>query len=1266
MATKIVYLYILLFVAIVNHVTAQSRPYFQEQQYIYNNWNNKNGLTQNTVADILKDEEGYLWLATEEGVLRFDGTNFKVFNRENTPGVHSSTFYDLAKSKQGVWAAAVNTILYLNSDSIKTYDFRKHLKNSWISAISEDPQGVLWAGTNNGELFYIKNHRITRYHGLPAKNLKSIQTLNKNSDKLFLGTERGLFQINKDQSLAYVPGFETQNIRALEIDKYGSLWIGTKEDGLYHLKGKNTTQYTIKDGLNELFIRSLGISPGGDIWIGTSSSGIQILKDGIFEDLKDNGISNDGIKSIAFSEPDLIWLGTPASGLIQMKPARIQKFLKSDGLAGKVILPIYQHRKGEIWIGTAGQGINRIKDGKISHYTRRDGLANEIIISLYGTNERMLVGTVGGLNIFNLKSGKFEREFTIKDGLASNVVQSIFEDSSRRIWISTASGGVHLLENNKIKRLPLPVELLNAEMTSIFEDQKKNIWIGSSGAGFISINSENKITLYKNNLGVSSDMVYAFYEDKEGSLWLGTEAGLIPFQKKKIFDKSNGLKFNGIYRIIDDGRGYVWLSGNFGLQRISIHDLIKQKHNRSASPQISSRFFGTADGMANSETNGNISPAGWKMNDGNIWFPTVEGIAIVKPAKSESEQWLGPVKINSIQYDGSVKTQLKNIKIPPNVSTVSINYTSVNLVNPEETTYYYRLKGLSDTWEEAGNRNTAYFTLLNPGEYIFEVKAEQSGSWSKISKLSFNVIPVFYQTFWFRSVLGFLFLIMGFFVHKLYSSIHQESILTKMVDDRTNELMEKNEKFELINKQLDANRQQYQSLFFDNPYAVFSFDLAGNFISANKVTSELTGYPIEELLTMSFVPLIPKDSVNEVLEKLIKAGMGATQNYQTKIQTASGESLFVDVTNLPMTIDGKISGIYGVVKDITEEKLLTDQLALANERFRLANKATSDSIWDWDLKTNEIKRDENFLEVKLGYNPSSPDSIFESFRKLIHPEEVEKICNKLSKVLNDKSEEFWEEECRLLKPDNSYAIVYNKGYIIRDDEGQAIRMIGASQDITERKLEEQQLKLMESVITYTTDAVIISKVEGEELKIVFVNDAFTAMTGYILADIQCEKSPILRGPNTKSDQLSHFNRAINTGTAYQSEIINYKKNGDAFWVEVNMVPVKDKDGKCTYWVSIERDVTDRKNQMLSIEKQNDQLKEIAWTQSHVVRAPLSRIMGVVNLFEEGCVEETEIEEFLQYIKQSGNELDEIIKDIVKKSEIVEGNYIDEPEKRVRI
>ncbi|MGB4398517.1 MAG: two-component regulator propeller domain-containing protein, partial [Daejeonella sp.] len=581
MGTKCYFLPFILLLILGSSSFAQRKSPFRSVNYTYQTWNNKNGLIQNSVADIVKDENGYLWIATEEGIQRFDGINFKVINEENTAGLYSSTFYDLFKSRQGIWAASLNTVLYVKDDSITSFDFRSHIKSSWISAISEDDKGTLWIGTNLGDLFYLKNQKIVKHAGWPGKGTQSIQVMSKGPKGLLIGTDNGLFQINRDEAVVPVPGLQTQNIRAIALHKDGSLWIGTKDNGLYLLRGGKTLNYTRKEGLNELFIRSIGISPQGEVWLGTSSSGIQVFKDGKFTNVKDNGSSNDGVKCIFFTEPNLIWLGTAASGLIQMKPARIQNILKTDGLADNVILPIYQHRNGEIWIGTAGQGLNRLKDGKIFHYTRGDGLASEIILSIYGTDDKILIGTPEGLNTFNLKTSTFDRKYKVEDGLASNVVQSILEDSKKRIWISTNSGGVHILEDDKIKRMPLIGEISKAELTSIFEDRRKNIWVGSSGAGIVSINPKNEFKYYKNNSGVSSDIVYGFYEDKEGSLWLGTEAGLILHQKKKILNKANGLNFNGIYRIIDDGEGFIWLSGNFGIQRFSVQELLRVKHDNS-------------------------------------------------------------------------------------------------------------------------------------------------------------------------------------------------------------------------------------------------------------------------------------------------------------------------------------------------------------------------------------------------------------------------------------------------------------------------------------------------------------------------------------------------------------------------------------------------------------------------------------------------------------------------------------------------------------
>ncbi len=202
---------------------------------------------------------------------------------------------------------------------------------------------------------------------------------------------------------------------------------------------------------------------------------------------------------------------------------------------------------------------------------------------------------------------------------------------------------------------------------------------------------------------------------------------------------------------------------------------------------------------------------------------------------------------------------------------------------------------------------------------------------------------------------------------------------------------------------------------------------------------------------------------------------------------------------------------------------------------------------------------------------------------------------------------------------------------------------------------------MESVITHTTDAVIISKAFENEFKISYVNDAFTRMTGYLIEEIIDKSTSILRGDDTDSKDLQRYKAAQKNWLPYKTEMLNYKKNGEPFWIDINMMPVADKDGNFTHYISIERDITERKKHVKAIEDQNTKLREISWIQSHIVRAPLTRMIGLINLIEEGSIPEAMLSEILMHIKSSGLEIDLIIRDIVKKSELVNNNMLIEEE-----
>jgi hypothetical protein len=242
--------------------------------------------------------------------------------------------------------------------------------------------------------------------------------------------------------------------------------------------------------------------------------------------------------------------------------------------------------------------------------------------------------------------------------------------------------------------------------------------------------------------------------------------------------------------------GILWASGNFGIQRMRVENLLTVKNDESGTQRISSRLFDTSDGMANHEANGGVFPAGWKMDNGQIWFPTMQGIAQINPeALFESEEGMG-VHIESLRYGDNELTETDNIKVPPGVYNLEIHYGSFDFKKPHTINYFFRMDALSDEWQPAGNRNVAYFTSLKPGNHTFEVKAEQFGSESNIASIAFSVEPFFYQTVFFQFLVLFGLFLAGYFVHLFYSKIKLGESLKKLVDHQTNELQVRNRKLE--------------------------------------------------------------------------------------------------------------------------------------------------------------------------------------------------------------------------------------------------------------------------------------------------------------------------------------------------------------------------------------------------------------------------------------------------------------------------------------
>ncbi|MDN3582717.1 PAS domain-containing protein [Mucilaginibacter flavus] len=330
---------------------------------------------------------------------------------------------------------------------------------------------------------------------------------------------------------------------------------------------------------------------------------------------------------------------------------------------------------------------------------------------------------------------------------------------------------------------------------------------------------------------------------------------------------------------------------------------------------------------------------------------------------------------------------------------------------------------------------------------------------------------------------------------------------------------------------------------------------------------------------------------------------------------------------------------------------LFNGLQHSNNRYEAVAKATSDTIWDWDIVNDTIQYNYGMNKV-FGYKLNEVANVKHWWNSKLHPTDVANVAGALVEAFESDDNNL-QLEYRFLCADGQYKYIFDRAFIIRNTDGDPIRMVGAMQDITRRKQEEQWLRLTESALKYATDAVLIveaEKNEQQQRKILYVNEAFTHITGYSQQETVGVFTDVVWGNTGNELKGDDLLVTFEQNDAFEVEVINHKKNGDRFWSSKSISPVKDTTGKITHWISIERDVTQTKNYVEAIEKQNIKLKEIAWTQAHIVRTPVARLKGLLNLLKEEASLPDENAEVLKFIDLSVNELDAIIYDIIKKSE----------------
>lgn len=716
-----------------------------KEHYVIRKWATAEGLPQNSVNAVLQSKDGYIWLGTQEGLVRFDGVSFRVYDKNNTKGLQSNHILCLFEDKEGtLWIGTYGGGLHsFKQGFVKSYLQGNELPADIIMSVTQDNRGILWIGTGERGLWtYDKG--FFKICVLPSciNNVTVRKIYVSSNGSIWVGTEgAGLFKISNGiiESISIKNVLSDKNIYAILEDNKGLLWLGTGK-GLIRYRNAIFENISKNEGPYEDLIRTICQDSEGALWVGTRRKGLYRLYNDQFcsWELNDNEFS---ISIVMKDKEDNMWIGTNGGGLFQLRKAKVSVYLKKHGISNDVVWTTACDSFGRIWLGTSS-GISCFSNGKFQAF---DNLTKSMILALFPSIKSGLwIGTRGDglMRIINGKAIKYGGILSAKN------VWAIQEDINECVWIGS-DVGLFALHNNKVVNYTIDNGLPSNMVYSLLADGS-TLWLGTK-EGLCRMAYSQFRVLSKRD-GLSSNVVVSLYQDKEEVLWIGTYGGglnRLKDGKFTAFTKKEGLFDNVVFQIVEDKIGDLWMSSNNGIFSVSKKELNDFAESRVDS--FSCKSLGTADGLVSVECNGGTQPAGCLGFDGKIWFPTIKGIAIIDPYKITLNKVIPPVTIEETLINGNLVKQDSLSEFGPGRGDLEIHYTALSFVAPEKVFFKYRLEGFDSDWVEAGTRRTAYYTNIPPGKYSFRVIAcNNDGVWNnKGAVFDFGLKPHWYQTYFF-------------------------------------------------------------------------------------------------------------------------------------------------------------------------------------------------------------------------------------------------------------------------------------------------------------------------------------------------------------------------------------------------------------------------------------------------------------------------------------------------------------------------------------
>jgi two-component sensor histidine kinase/ligand-binding sensor domain-containing protein len=783
-------------------------------------WGIDQGLPHNSVGALLQSHDGFLWIGTLRGLARFDGTSMQQIQALTQHIRPLRNITSLAETPDGsIWIGTDGSgLIRLRDDSVEVDYPGKQFPDSQIRALAVDSAGTLWVGTSAAGVVAIDppyEHTSARLYTI-NDGLQSNTTIDlapgHHGEIWIASAHGGLAIIEKGRILgSRLAGEHVRNVYAVSTGADGRMLAST-DFGLLAIS-ENGPDLVFKTRPAD-YVNVVRLSRDGSIWAGGFISGLTHIGRGPAYEVssrldRQDGLSGDYVGCVLEDREGSIWIGTE-DGLDRLREVSIRTIADREGILHEGTTCLAEDSTGDVWVGTDGRGVYRIHDGHaIDHFGTDEGLGDGNVTSLHIDNQGRLIiatsraglWTVGRHRATPLDIGKFAGRI----------------DACERSHTGEYLVGVeHLvLRQQRLGRDPSDtlLSIPNGVIRSILEDQTGGIWVGTDGGVFTHRGGREESFGTAN--GLPDDFITTIFEDKRGDVWVGTPAGLVRYRKgeQNVFTAQQGLPDESVSGMVEDGMGYLWLATARGIVRVSFDDI--DNVAAGTRPALRCLTFAVTDGMRSSECSDVGAPSTIRLRNGELWFCTARGIAIVDPRNLVLGHQVLTMTLESVVTAAGRNAGRSPVTLDASENSFAIRYAAPTFLHPQHVDFHYRLEGFDADWISAGSRRIAYYTNVPPGKYTFVVKAHYAavGTDSALAYVPLTILPHFYQTIPFFVGVSLLVILIfgGSHVLRVRHAQARSAHLALLVDDRTHDLQEEIVERKRVETALRASEDQLLS-----------------------------------------------------------------------------------------------------------------------------------------------------------------------------------------------------------------------------------------------------------------------------------------------------------------------------------------------------------------------------------------------------------------------------------------------------------------------